>query len=179
MRTLIGLLIKLDSRGPIFFKQRRIGIHKKEFILIKFRTMRKETPSNVPTHLMKEYNQYITRVGKVLRKLSLDELPQLINILKGEMSFIGPRPALYNQDDLIAERDKYNVHNVVPGITGWAQVNGRDSLSIPDKAYFDGEYIKRFSLKLDLIIWLRTLNVVLTVAGVVEGGPKDKGSNQK
>jgi O-antigen biosynthesis protein WbqP len=175
----IGLLIKLDSRGPIFFTQRRIGQHKKEFKMLKFRTMKSDTPSNVPTHLMKEPGKYITCVGKVLRKTSLDELPQFINILKGDMSFVGPRPALYNQDDLVAEREKYGVHQVLPGVTGWAQVNGRDTLPIPDKAKLDGEYIKHFGLWTDFKLLVKTVISILKSDGVVEGGTGTLESNNK
>lgn len=128
---LLILAIKLDSKGPVFFKQKRVGIHKKYFNILKFRTMRIDTPGNVPTHMLVNPEQYITRTGKFLRKTSLDELPQIINILKGDMSIIGPRPALWNQYDLIAERDKYKVNNILPGLTGWAQINGRDELEIP------------------------------------------------
>jgi O-antigen biosynthesis protein WbqP len=167
---LIGLLIKLDSRGPIFFTQRRIGQHKKEFKMLKFRTMKRDAPSNVPTHLMKEPSRYITRVGKILRKTSLDEIPQFINILKGDMSFVGPRPALYNQDDLVVEREKYGVHQVLPGVTGWAQVNGRDTLPIPDKAKLDGEYIKHFGLWTDFKLLVKTVVAIVKSDGVVEGG---------
>ena len=168
--VLIGIIIKIDSRGPIFFNQRRIGKDKKEFNMLKFRTMRRDTPDNVPTHQMKEPGKYITRVGKVLRKTSLDELPQFINILKGDMSFVGPRPALYNQDDLVKEREKYGVHQVLPGVTGWAQVNGRDTLPIPDKAKLDGEYIKHFGLSTDAKLLVKTVFAILKSDGVVEGG---------
>jgi O-antigen biosynthesis protein WbqP len=167
---LIGLLIKIDSKGPIFFTQRRIGKAKKEFKMLKFRTMKIDTPHNVPTHLMKDPDKYITRVGKVLRKTSLDELPQFINIFKGDMSFVGPRPALYNQDDLVAEREKYGVHQVLPGVTGWAQVNGRDTLPIPEKAKLDGEYIKHFSLWTDFKLLIKTVIAIIKSDGVVEGG---------
>jgi len=167
---LIGLLIKLDSKGPIFFTQRRIGKAKKEFNMLKFRTMKINTPDNVPTHLMKDPNKYITRVGKILRKTSLDELPQFVNILKGDMSFVGPRPALYNQDDLVAEREKYGVHQVLPGVTGWAQVNGRDTLPIPEKAKLDGEYIKHFSFWTDFKLLIKTVIAIIKSDGVVEGG---------
>ena len=135
------ILIKLDSKGPIFFKQKRIGRHKKHFNILKFRTMKIDTPKDTPTHLLKNPDQYITRLGRFLRKSSLDELPQIINILKGNMSIIGPRPALWNQYDLIEERDKYNVHKLYPGITGYAQIKGRDTLPILDKAKLDGYYV--------------------------------------
>ena len=168
--VLVGVIIKIDSKGPIFFTQRRIGKDKKEFKMLKFRTMRIDTPDNVPTHLMKEPGKYITRIGKFLRKTSLDELPQFINILKGDMSFVGPRPALYNQDDLVEAREKYGVHQVLPGVTGWAQVNGRDTLPIPDKAKLDGEYIKHFGLRTDAKLLLKTVFAILKSEGVVEGG---------
>ena len=162
--------IKLDSRGPVFFKQKRVGIHKTYFNILKFRTMRIDTPKDMPTHLLENPEQYITRVGKFLRKTSLDELPQIINILKGDMSIIGPRPALWNQEDLIAERDKYGANDVMPGLTGWAQVNGRDELEIPVKARLDGEYVKHLSFRMDCICFLRTITSVLKHEGVVEGG---------
>ena len=162
--------IKLDSRGPVFFRQKRVGIHKTYFNILKFRTMRIDTPKDMPTHLLENPEQYITRVGKFLRKISLDELPQIINILKGDMSIIGPRPALWNQEDLIAERDKYGANDVMPGLTGWAQVNGRDELEIPVKARLDGEYVKHLSFRMDCICFLRTITSVLKHEGVVEGG---------
>ena len=162
--------IKLDSRGPVFFKQKRVGIHKTYFNILKFRTMRIDTPKDMPTHLLENPEQYITKVGKFLRKTSLDELPQIVNILKGDMSIIGPRPALWNQEDLIAERDKYGANDVMPGLTGWAQVNGRDELEIPVKARLDGEYVKHLSFRMDCICFLRTITSVLKHEGVVEGG---------
>ena len=140
----ICLWIKLDSPGPIFFKQRRVGIHKSYFDILKFRTMRTDTPKDMPTHLLKNPEQYITRSGGFLRKTSLDELPQLINILKGDMSIVGPRPALWNQYDLLAERDRYGANDVLPGLTGWAQIHGRDTISIEEKAELDGYYVKKF-----------------------------------
>jgi O-antigen biosynthesis protein WbqP len=176
---LIGTLIKLDSKGPVFFTQRRIGKDKNEFKMLKFRTMKSDAPHNVPTHLMKEPGKYITRVGKILRKTSLDELPQFINILKGDMSFVGPRPALYNQDDLVNEREKYGVHKVLPGVTGWAQVNGRDTLPIPDKAKLDGEYIKHFGLWTDAKLLVKTVFAILKSEGVVEGGTGTLESSHK
>ena len=162
--------IKIDSRGPILFKQKRIGIHKTYFWIYKFRTMRTDTPKDMPTHLLSNPEQYITKVGKFLRKTSLDELPQIFNILKGDMSIVGPRPALWNQDDLIAERDKYGANNVMPGLTGWAQINGRDELEIPVKAAFDGEYIKKFGFAMDVRCFFGTFLSVLRGDGVVEGG---------
>lgn len=166
---IIGIIIKATSRGPILFKQRRIGKDKKEFFIFKFRTMYLETPKNMPTHLLENPDKYITSVGKILRKTSLDELPQLFNILKGEMNFVGPRPALYNQYDLIALRDDSNVNNVRPGVTGWAQVNGRDELEIPEKVKFDSYYIKHQSLWFDGKIIFLTFYKVLFGYGVVEG----------
>lgn len=162
--------IKLDSKGPVFFRQKRVGIHKKHFYILKFRTMRIDTPKDIPTHLLIEPEQYITRVGRFLRKTSLDELPQIVNILKGDMSIIGPRPALWNQFDLIAERDRYGANDVMPGLTGWAQINGRDELEIPEKAKLDGEYVERMSLLFDLRCFAGTISSVLRHDGVVEGG---------
>ncbi len=168
------VLIKLDSKGPILFKQKRIGINKSYFYIYKFRTMKIDTPKDCPTHLLRNPEIYITRVGKFLRKTSLDELPQIINILRGEMSFIGPRPALWNQEDLISERDKYGANDIVPGLTGWAQINGRDELEIPVKAKLDGEYVKKMSLLFDVKCFLGTIKSVLKSEGVQEGGPKDR-----
>ena len=163
------ILIKLDSKGPILFKQRRIGINKSEFYILKFRTMRIDTPKDTPTHLLSNPEQYITKVGKFLRKTSLDELPQIINILKGEMSIIGPRPALWNQFDLIAERDKYKANNIMPGLTGWAQINGRDELPIDIKAAYDGEYVEKMGLFFDIKCFFLTIIKVFKREGVVEG----------
>ena len=162
--------IKLDSKGPIFFRQKRIGLHKKTFKILKFRTMRTDTPHDVPTHMLDNPEQYITRFGHFLRKTSLDELPQIFNIFIGQMSIIGPRPALYNQDDLVAERDKYGANDVKPGLTGWAQINGRDELEITDKAALDGEYVKKQSFWFDLKCFFGTIFSVLKHDGVVEGG---------
>lgn len=164
--------IKLDSKGPILFKQKRIGINKSYFYIYKFRTMKIDTPKDCPTHLLRNPEIYITRVGKFLRKTSLDELPQIINILRGEMSFIGPRPALWNQEDLISERDKYGANDIIPGLTGWAQINGRDELEIPVKAKLDGEYVEKMSLLFDIKCFLGTIKSVLKSEGVQEGGPK-------
>lgn len=161
--------IKIDSKGPIFFKQKRVGIHKKTFMIIKFRTMRVDTPHDMPTHLLENPDQWITKVGAFLRKYSLDELPQLFNIFTGSMSIIGPRPALWNQDDLIAERDKYGVNDVKPGLTGWAQINGRDELEIPVKAKLDGEYVKKQSFLFDCKCFFGTIKAVLTKKGIHEG----------
>lgn len=168
----IGIIIKATSRGPILFKQRRIGKDKKEFYIYKFRTMYLETPKNMPTHLLENPYKYITQVGKFLRKTSLDELPQLFNILRCEMSFVGPRPALYNQYDLIALRDENNINHVRPGVTGWAQVNGRDEIDIPMKVKYDSYYIKNQSLWLDAKIIFITFYKALFGHGVVEGQRK-------
>lgn len=170
--------IKLDSRGPVFFKQKRIGFRKTYFNILKFRTMRIDTPRDIPTHMLANPEQYITKAGRFLRKTSLDELPQIINILKGDMSIIGPRPALWNQYDLIAERDKYCVNDVLPGLTGWAQVNGRDELEIPVKARLDGEYVRHMSFRFDCICFLKTITSVLKHDGVVEGGTGKINSGQ-
>lgn len=164
------ILIKITSPGPVFFKQKRVGIHKTHFNILKFRTMRIDTPKDVPTHMLTNPDQYITSVGKFLRKTSLDELPQLINIIKGDMAIVGPRPALWNQYDLIAERDKYRANDVIPGLTGWAQINGRDELEIPVKAKLDGEYVQRQSFFFDCKCFLMTITSVLKHDGVVEGG---------
>jgi len=167
---LISISIKLESKVPVLFKQKRVGRYKKQFNILKFRTMRIDTPQDTPTHLLKDPLQYITRVGKFLRKTSLDELPQTINILKGDMSIIGPRPALWNQEDLIKERDLYHVHDIPQGLTGYAQVNGRDELPIPVKAKLDGYYVKHMSLGLDIVIFFKTIFSVFKTDGVVEGG---------
>ena len=164
------IAIKLDTPGPILFKQKRVGIHRSFFQIYKFRTMRIDTPKDVPTHMLENPEQYITKVGKFLRKTSLDELPQIFNIFKGEMSIVGPRPALWNQDDLVAEREKYGANDVTPGLTGWAQINGRDELEIPDKARLDGEYVKHLGPWMDLKCFLGTIGSVLMHDGVVEGG---------
>lgn len=164
------LLIKLDSKGPILFKQKRIGRNKKPFLIFKFRTMRIDTPKDTPTHQLENPSKWITKVGKFLRKTSLDELPQIINILKGDMSIIGPRPALWNQYDLIDERDKYDVHKLYPGLTGYAQIHGRDELEIPKKAELDGYYVKHISLWLDIKIFFGTFISIFKSEGVVEGG---------
>lgn len=166
---LITICIKLDSTGPIFFTQKRVGIHKKHFQILKFRTMKIDTPKNCPTHLLNDPEQYITSTGKFLRKTSLDELPQILNILKGEMSIIGPRPALWNQYDLIIERDKYKANDIFPGLTGWAQINGRDELSIQKKAKLDGDYVHRMSFAFDVQIFFQTITNVLFHKGVKEG----------
>jgi len=167
---ILMLAIKLDSKGPILFRQKRVGIHKSHFYILKFRTMRIDTPKDMPTHLLKNPEQYITKVGKFLRKTSLDELPQIFNILKGDMSIVGPRPALWNQYDLIEERDKYGANDIRPGLTGWAQINGRDELEIPVKAKLDGEYVKKMGFAMDTRCFFGTFLSVLRGDGVVEGG---------
>lgn len=167
---ILCIWIKLDSKGPIFFRQKRVGKNKKHFNILKFRTMYIDTPKDMPTHMLSNPDQYITKAGKFLRKTSLDELPQIINILKGEMAIIGPRPALWNQDDLIAERDKYGGNDIKPGLTGWAQINGRDELEIDVKAALDGEYVRRMSFPFDVKCFFGTITSVLKHEGVVEGG---------
>ena len=164
------IAIKTDSKGPILFKQKRVGIHKSHFLIYKFRTMRIDTPKDVPTHLLENPEQYITKVGKFLRKTSLDELPQIVNILKGDMAIVGPRPALWNQYDLIAERDKYGANDILPGLTGWAQINGRDELEIEEKARLDGEYVEKMGFFFDIKCMVKTFTSVLKHDGVVEGG---------
>ena len=165
----IAIAIKIDDPGPVFFSQKRVGLHKRYFQLYKFRSMKVSTP-DVPTHLLEHPEQYISKVGGFLRKYSLDELPQMINILLGQMAIIGPRPALWSQEDLIAERDKYGANDVRPGLTGWAQINGRDELTIEEKAAYDGEYVKRLSFAFDCKCFFGTIGAVLRHDGVVEGG---------
>lgn len=167
---ILVIAIKLDSPGPVLFKQKRVGIHKSHFQILKFRTMRIDTPKDTPTHLLENPEQWITKVGKFLRKTSLDELPQIFNIFYGQMSVIGPRPALWNQYDLIEERDKYGANDVLPGLTGWAQINGRDELEIPIKAKLDGEYVEKMSFLFDCKCFFGTITSVLKSDGVVEGG---------
>lgn len=167
---ILVIAIKLDSPGPVLFKQKRVGIHKTYFPILKFRTMRIDTPRDMPTHMLENPEQWITKVGGFLRKTSLDELPQIFNIFVGQMSIIGPRPALWNQDDLIAERDKYGANDVLPGLTGWAQINGRDELEIPVKAKLDGEYVAKQSFLFDCKCFFGTIVSVLKSDGVVEGG---------
>lgn len=167
---IIAVWIKLNSKGPVFFRQKRIGKNKELFEIYKFRSMRSDTPSDMPTHLLNDPEVFITKSGHFLRKTSLDELPQLINIVKGEMAIIGPRPALWNQYDLIEERDKYGANDVRPGLTGWAQINGRDELEIPVKAKLDGDYVQNISFFFDLKCFFGTISSVLRSDGVVEGG---------
>ena len=166
---LVALAIKIDDPGPVFFRQKRVGLHKSHFQILKFRTMKMETPKDVPTHLLDNPQQYITRVGRILRKTSLDELPQIFQIFTGDMSIIGPRPALWNQYDLIAERDKYGANDVRPGLTGWAQINGRDELPIDVKSRLDGEYVEKLSFAFDCKCFFGTIVSVLKSDGVVEG----------
>ena len=172
---IVAVAIYIDDPGPVLFKQNRIGKNKEIFVLHKFRSMRLKTP-DIPTHLLSDPDQYITRVGKVIRKFSLDELPQIYDILIGKMSIIGPRPALWNQDDLVEERDKYGANDVRPGLTGLAQISGRDELEIPVKAKFDGEYVKKLNeggwkaFRMDLTCFFGTIMIVLKSDGVVEGG---------
>lgn len=168
----IALIIKLDSKGPVFFWQKRVGLNKKTFMIPKFRSMRTDAPANMPTHLLNDPEVWITKVGKVLRKTSLDELPQLISIFKGDMSIIGPRPALWNQYDLLEERDKYRANDIRPGLTGWAQINGRDELPIDVKAKYDGEYVKNLSFSMDVKCFFGTIIKVIKHDGVVEGAAK-------
>lgn len=173
---IIAIVVKCDSKGPVFFMQKRVGLRKKTFMMPKFRSMYTETPAELPTHMLNDPARWITKSGAVLRKTSLDELPQLFSILKGDMAVIGPRPALWNQDDLIAERDKYGANDIRPGLTGWAQINGRDELEIADKAALDGEYAKVLrkggfaAFNMDLKCFFGTIASVLRHEGVVEGG---------
>lgn len=176
---LIILAIKLDSEGPALIRQKRVGIHKQYFYIWKFRTMRKDAPRDLPTHLFHNPEQYITKVGRILRKTSLDELPQILNIIKGDMAIVGPRPALWNQDDLVAERDKYGANDVLPGLTGWAQINGRDELDIPVKAALDGEYVSKMGPVMDLRCFFGTFMKVLKAEGVQEGGPDTKQNSDR
>lgn len=175
---IIAIIIKLESKGTVFFKQKRVGKNKKYFNIYKFRTMRSDTPKDMPTHMLKNADSYITKFGGFMRKTSIDELPQIINILKGDMSIIGPRPALWNQDDLVAERDKYHANDILPGLTGWAQVNGRDELEIPVKAKLDGEYVEKMSFIFDTKIFFKTIINVFRHEGIVEGEQEKKEKNE-
>ena len=171
-----AFIIKAEDPGPVFFRQKRIGIHKTQFSLLKFRSMKISTPHDMPTHMLENPEQYILRCGRWMRKMSIDELPQIFNIFTGKMSIIGPRPALWNQDDLIAERDKYGANDVKPGLTGWAQINGRDELEIPAKAKLDGEYVAALNaghgkgFAMDCKCFFGTIKSVLHHDGVIEGG---------
>lgn len=180
---ILAIAVVIDDPGPVFFAQKRVGRKKggqiTYFKLYKFRSMKMSTPHDTPTHLLENPEQYITRVGRVLRKTSLDELPQIWNIFKGNMSVIGPRPALWNQDDLVAEREKYGANDVMPGLTGWAQINGRDELEIPVKAKLDGEYVEKMSLGMDVKCFLGTIKSVLKSDGVVEGGTGEMAKKNK
>lgn len=176
---IIALIIKITDPGPVLFSQKRVGVNKTHFNLYKFRSMKMSTPKDCPTHLLENPEQYITSIGKILRKSSLDELPQLFNILKGEMSVIGPRPALWNQYDLIEERDKYGANDVRPGLTGWAQINGRDELEIDVKAKLDGEYVEKMSFAFDCKCFFGTFASVLKSDGVVEGGTGEMKKNDE
>ena len=176
---ILAIAIKLDDPGPVFFRQKRVGIHKTYFDILKFRTMKMETPHDMPTHLLENPDQYITRVGRFLRKTSLDELPQIAQIFTGKMSIIGPRPALWNQYDLIAQRDKYGANDVRPGLSGWAQINGRDELPIEVKARYDGEYVERMSFLFDCKCFFGTIGKVLKHEGVVEGGTGEMEKREK
>lgn len=176
---IIALIIKITDPGPVFFTQKRVGLKKSYFQLYKFRSMKMCTPRDCPTHLLENPEQYITRIGKFLRKSSIDELPQLFNIWTGTMSIIGPRPALWNQDDLISERDKYGANDVKPGLTGWAQINGRDELKIPVKAKLDGEYVEKLSFAFDCKCFFGTIKSVLKSDGIVEGGTGEIHKNSK
>ena len=174
---ILAIIIKLTSPGPILFKQKRVGKNKSHFNILKFRTMRTDTPKDCPTHLLSNPDQYITKIGKFMRKTSLDELPQLFNILKGDMAIIGPRPALWTQYDLIEERDKAN--DIKPGLTGWAQINGRDELEIDVKAALDGEYVEKMSFLFDCKCFFGTITSVLKSDGVVEGGTGEMKKEEK
>ena len=176
---IISIAIKAEDPGPVFFRQKRVGIHKTYFNIVKFRSMRQDTPHDMPTHLLSDPQRWITKTGRFLRKTSLDELPQIAQIFTGKMSIIGPRPALWNQYDLIEERDKYGANDITPGLTGWAQVNGRDELEIEEKARLDGAYAQNISFGMDMKIFWMTVKNVLHGSGVVEGGPKEMKKEKK
>ncbi len=169
---IVAILIKIDSPGPVFFKQKRVGIHKTHFMIIKFRSMPVSAPKDTPTHQLKDAASLLSPFQEAIRKYSVDEIPQLFNIFAGQMSFVGPRPALWNQFDLIEERDKYGANDIRPGLTGWAQINGRDELPIDVKAKFDGEYVEKLSFLFDLKCFFGTFFAVAKAEGVSEGGPK-------
>ena len=170
---ILAILVKCSSKGPVFFKQERIGKNKKTFNILKFRTMRIDAPKDVPTHLLENPDLYMTKIGKFMRKTSLDEIPQVFNILAGQMSIVGPRPALWNQYDLIEERNRYHANEIRPGLSGWAQCNGRDTLQIPEKAKLDGEYVKRFNIWFDLKIIFKTAFQAFRGKDEVEGKSND------
>ncbi len=170
----LAILVKTTSKGPVFFKQKRVGKNKTYFMILKFRTMRNDTDPNTPTHMLENPEAHITKVGRFLRKTSLDEIPQAFNILIGQMSIIGPRPALWNQDDLVAERDKYGANALRPGLSGWAQCNGRDELSIEEKAKLDGEYVKRFNIWFDIKILFLSVFKGFSGKGEKEGKHESK-----
>ena len=176
---IISIAIKAEDPGPVFFRQKRVGIHKTYFNIVKFRSMRQDTPHDMPTHLLNDPQRWITKTGRFLRKTSLDELPQIAQIFTGKMSIIGPRPALWNQYDLIAQRDQYGANDITPGLTGWAQVNGRDELESEEKARLDGEYAQNISFGMDMKIFWMTVKNVLRGSGVVEGGPKEMKKESK
>ncbi|MBE6600260.1 MAG: sugar transferase [Ruminococcaceae bacterium] len=176
---IVAIVIRCEDPGPVIFKQKRVGKNKKLFSLYKFRSMKMDTPHDMPTHMLENPDQYILKVGRFIRKTSIDELPQLVNIFKGDMSVIGPRPALWNQDDLISERDKYGANDIRPGLTGWAQINGRDELEIPVKAKLDGEYVEKMSFVFDIKCFFGTIKSVLKSEGVVEGGTGEIKKNKK
>ena len=177
--AVVAIIIKVEDPGPVIFKQKRVGIHKKYFNLYKFRSMKMNTPHDMPTHMLENPEQYILKTGSFIRKTSIDELPQLWNIFKGDMSIIGPRPALWNQDDLVAERDKCGANDVKPGLTGWAQINGRDELEIPVKAKLDGEYVQKMGFLMDVKCFALTVISVLKSEGVVEGGTGEMKKDEK
>ena len=176
---IISIAIKAEDPGPVFFRQKRVGIHKTYFNIVKFRSMRQDTPHDMPTHLLNDPQRWITKTGRFLRKTSLDELLQIAQIFTGKMSIIGPRPALWNQYDLIAQRDQYGANDITPGLTGWAQVNGRDELEIEEKARLDGEYAQNISFGMDMKIFWMTVKNVLRGSGVVEGGPREMKKESK
>ena len=176
---IISTATKAEDPGPVFFRQKRAGLHKTYFNIVKFRSMRQDTPHDMPTHLLNDPQRWITKTGRFLRKTSLDELPQIAQIFTGKMSVIGPRPALWNQYDLIAQRDQYGANDITPGLTGWAQVNGRDELEIEEKARLDGEYAQNISFGMDMKIFWMTVKNVLRGSGVVEGGPKEMKKESK
>ena len=181
--VVLGIIVKATSKGPVLFWQKRVGLNKENFMMPKFRSMYTQTPRDMPTHLLDDPSRWITPVGKFYRKFSLDELPQLLCIFTGKMSFVGPRPALWNQFDLLQERDKYGANGVRPGLTGWAQINGRDELEIPVKAKLDGEYVEKMSFLFDCKCFFGTFLRVLRHDGVVEGGtgtlPKQDAASKK